>query len=70
MNFFAILFYYFVFQIFAEGQKVDDQIVTVQTLTAKIRGKTKQIGENKFEIDVFFGIPYAKPPIGKLRFEA
>uniref|UniRef100_A0A183CH80 COesterase domain-containing protein n=1 Tax=Globodera pallida TaxID=36090 RepID=A0A183CH80_GLOPA len=41
------------------------------TTTGKIRGRVLRLGlgKEKADIDVFFGIPYATPPTGPLRFE-
>uniref|UniRef100_A0A914I054 Carboxylesterase type B domain-containing protein n=1 Tax=Globodera rostochiensis TaxID=31243 RepID=A0A914I054_GLORO len=45
--------------------------VRVQTTTGKIRGRVLRLGlgKERTDIDVFFGIPYAAPPTGPLRFE-
>ncbi|KAH9512733.1 hypothetical protein Btru_038050 [Bulinus truncatus] len=39
---------------------------TVQTSKGHVRGMTKLVNGKK--VDIFYGIPYAKPPIGNLRF--
>lgn len=41
---------------------------TVKTTTGNVRGVTLQTPDGK-EVEAFLGIPYAEPPIGKLRFE-
>lgn len=38
----------------------------VSTSTGAVSGQRFQIGGN--EVDAFYGIPYAKPPVGELRF--
>ncbi|CAK5087260.1 unnamed protein product [Meloidogyne enterolobii] len=53
-------------------QKENKNLVSVQTLTGKIIGKVEKIEIESGQImnvDIFFGIPYAEPPVGNLRFE-
>merc|ERR1712106_243941 len=46
----------------------DSQTETVQTRVGKIKGK--RINTDGFTHYTFFGIPYAQPPVGSLRFKA
>ncbi|CAL4109495.1 unnamed protein product, partial [Meganyctiphanes norvegica] len=41
--------------------------LTINTLSGKVKGKTFITSLGK-EVDAWYGIPYAKPPIGDLRF--
>jgi carboxylesterase type B len=41
---------------------------TAQTNYGAVRGRRLVLADGK-EINVFLGIPYAKPPIGELRFK-
>ncbi|CAI9727860.1 cholinesterase 2-like [Octopus vulgaris] len=50
------------FKIYAHAQ---DPII--DTTTGKINGST--ISVQNFDLDVFLGIPFAKPPVGNLRFK-
>jgi len=53
-------------------KKENENLVSVQTLTGKIIGKVEKIEIESGQImnvDIFFGIPYAQPPVGDLRFE-
>nr|CAD2133453.1 unnamed protein product [Meloidogyne enterolobii] len=53
-------------------KKENENLVSVQTLTGKIIGKVEKIEIESGQImnvDIFFGIPYAQPPVGNLRFE-
>ena len=45
----------------------DDLVVT--TRSGKVRG-VREVGGNGAEVDLFWGIPYAEPPIGDLRFRS
>ena len=45
----------------------DDLVVT--TRSGKVRG-VREVGGNGAEVDLFWGIPYAVPPIGDLRFRS
>lgn len=40
----------------------------VEISLGKLRGFTFELGDNK-GADIFLNIPFAKPPIGELRFE-
>lgn len=44
-----------------------DEDLLVQTKNGKIRGKAMQVLDG--EVRFFLGIPYAKPPVGELRFK-
>lgn len=53
-------------------KKENENFVSVQTLTGKIIGEVEKIEIESGQImnvDIFFGIPYAQPPVGNLRFE-
>uniref|UniRef100_A0A8C5N3Q3 Carboxylic ester hydrolase n=1 Tax=Leptobrachium leishanense TaxID=445787 RepID=A0A8C5N3Q3_9ANUR len=43
---------------------------TVTTKYGKLRGKTSKVLTTDRQVDVFMGIPFAKPPVGELRFAA
>ena len=45
----------------------DDLVVT--TRSGKVRG-VREVGGNGAEVDLFWGIPYAEPPVGDLRFRS
>ncbi|GFY56268.1 acetylcholinesterase [Trichonephila inaurata madagascariensis] len=50
-----------------QSRDVEDESLIVQTTKGRVRGITLPTGHGK-EVDVFLGIPYAKPPVGKYRF--
>ncbi len=50
-------------------QSVDEATQEVQTLSGRVRG-VRQLADNGKKVDMFWGIPYAEPPVGKLRFRA
>ncbi len=41
----------------------------VDTTTGKVEGKRTQAANGK-SVDMFWGIPYAEPPLGDLRFRS
>ena len=45
----------------------EDLVVT--TRSGKVRG-VREVGGNGAEVDLFWGIPYAEPPIGDRRFRS
>ena len=55
----------------SEGKKEEKsdpiQYVTLDTNSGQIRGR--KVKFNNITVNQFFGIPYAKPPVGDLRFE-
>ncbi|GFQ69558.1 acetylcholinesterase [Trichonephila clavata] len=50
-----------------QSRDIEDESLIVQTTKGRVRGITIPTGHGK-EVDVFLGIPYAKPPVGKYRF--
>ncbi|XP_012939630.1 neuroligin-2 [Aplysia californica] len=48
-------------------KNTEPQYTTVTTLYGAVRGVRQQISPGK-ALDIFLGIPYAKPPVGQLRF--
>jgi hypothetical protein len=46
-----------------------DGAVDVSTKYGVVRGFSHRVAAN-FSADVFFGVPFAAPPVGRLRFEA
>uniref|UniRef100_A0A0N5AGZ6 COesterase domain-containing protein n=1 Tax=Syphacia muris TaxID=451379 RepID=A0A0N5AGZ6_9BILA len=55
------------------GQSQNISTVTVKTSKGLIRGRHINLGNNTSQLfygeaDIFLGIPYAKPPVGQLRF--
>lgn len=48
--------------------KLCEEYVERRTENGKIRGVIKEVLEGKF-VEVFLGVPYARPPVGELRFE-
>ncbi|XP_053305624.1 fatty acyl-CoA hydrolase precursor, medium chain-like [Spea bombifrons] len=53
---------------FATGHKAAQPTVT--TKYGKLRGETVSVKETDRKVDTFLGIPFAKPPVGELRFES
>ncbi|KAL3119871.1 hypothetical protein niasHT_006999 [Heterodera trifolii] len=49
--------------------QIGPRFVRVRTTTGTIRGRTEKLEGEGMAIEVFFGIPYAEPPTGPLRFE-
>ncbi|KAL3082701.1 hypothetical protein niasHS_010503 [Heterodera schachtii] len=49
--------------------QIGPRFVRVRTTTGTIRGRTEKLEGDGIAIEVFFGIPYAEPPTGPLRFE-
>jgi len=45
---------------------ISDDLI-VETTKGKIRGVTLKSATNK-DVDVWYGVPYAQPPVGDLRF--
>lgn len=42
--------------------------LVIKTVNGKVRGITLKSSTNK-DVNAWYGIPFAKPPIGKLRFQ-
>lgn len=42
--------------------------VVKETVYGQIRGYTQEVFPRR-PVDIFLGVPYASPPVGKLRFE-
>lgn len=57
-----------------QPQSPPPRVVQVSTLSGQVRGLRQsvraRVGEREVvrEVDTFLGIPYAKPPVGELRF--
>lgn len=58
-----------VFEIKSEIPNDDNQFCTVTTNNGRIRGKLNQTLFDQMLYYSFRGIPFAKPPIGNLRFK-
>ena len=43
--------------------------LVIDTNSGKVKGQ-RQIAANGKEVDIWWGIPFAEPPIGDLRFRA
>ena len=43
--------------------------LVVWSKSGRVRGE-RQVAPNGKEVDMWWGIPYAEPPVGKLRFKA
>ncbi len=43
--------------------------LVLETTTGRIRG-VRQRADNGRDVDVWWGIPFAEPPVGELRFKA
>ncbi|KAG9474783.1 hypothetical protein GDO78_003313 [Eleutherodactylus coqui] len=54
--------------VLASGQ--DDDYPQVETKYGKLRGKTLSAKETDRTVHAFYGVPFAKPPVGSLRFAA
>ncbi|XP_069822445.1 fatty acyl-CoA hydrolase precursor, medium chain-like isoform X2 [Dendropsophus ebraccatus] len=54
--------------VLASGQ--EDGHTQVETQYGKLRGKTLHVKGKERTIDAFYGVPFAKPPVGSLRFAA
>lgn len=42
---------------------------TINTQYGRVRGRTYTFTDSQHSVSAFLGIPYAKPPIGDLRFQ-
>ncbi|XP_014788401.1 acetylcholinesterase, partial [Octopus bimaculoides] len=56
--------YIFIISLLITYVHAEDPVI--DTTTGKINGST--ISVQNFDLDVFLGIPFAKPPVGNLRF--
>ncbi|XP_064606020.1 neuroligin-4, X-linked-like [Liolophura sinensis] len=52
---------------YAKGEH-SASFVVKETVYGKIRGYTQEVFPRR-PVDIFLGVPYASPPVGKLRFE-
>uniref|UniRef100_A0A915E3G8 Carboxylesterase type B domain-containing protein n=1 Tax=Ditylenchus dipsaci TaxID=166011 RepID=A0A915E3G8_9BILA len=55
-----------------ENSEIDAKLARVETKYGSVQGFVHEIGHEggvTLNADIFLGIPYAKPPIGELRFE-
>ena len=43
--------------------------LVIETRTGQVEGQ-RQVAANGAQVDMFWGIPYAEPPLGDLRFRA
>ncbi len=51
------------------GAAEDPDSLVIRTTTGKVRGARQRTDQGK-EVDMFWGIPFAEPPVGDLRFKA
>ena len=58
----------FVYQIFLLAYANDENDLIVETKLGKLKGFIIEL-ENSEKADIFLNIPFARPPIGELRFE-
>lgn len=66
----AISTFYFILLVSVSCENVDDTIYrTVETKNGAVRGILKKTIFHKKSYFQFMGIPFAKPPVGDLRFK-
>ncbi|XP_063801980.1 putative inactive carboxylesterase 4 isoform X2 [Pseudophryne corroboree] len=62
----GIILYSLILGALAAGQEEDRPLVITQY--GKLRGKTVEVKETDRPVHAFYGVPFAKPPVGPLRF--
>lgn len=60
---FHFIVIFFVFELITASDPLE-----IETVNGKVRGIILQSSTNKY-VNAWYGIPFAKPPIGKLRFQ-
>ncbi|XP_035681804.1 fatty acyl-CoA hydrolase precursor, medium chain-like [Branchiostoma floridae] len=47
-----------------------DEDVLASTVSGSLRGRTERVTDSRTQVYMFLGVPYARPPLGELRFHA
>ncbi|XP_038168430.1 acylcarnitine hydrolase-like isoform X1 [Arvicola amphibius] len=64
----AVIFGLLLFLLHVQGQDSSEASPIRNTHTGQVRGSLVQVSDAKIGVHTFLGIPFAKPPVGPLRF--
>ncbi|XP_038168436.1 acylcarnitine hydrolase-like [Arvicola amphibius] len=64
----AVIFGLLLFLLHVQGQDSSEANPIRNTHTGHVRGSLIRVSDNKVGVHTFLGIPFAKPPVGQLRF--
>ncbi|XP_005076235.1 acylcarnitine hydrolase [Mesocricetus auratus] len=64
----AVVFWLLLILLHAQGQDSPEDRPIRNTITGPVRGSLIQVSDTKVGVHTFLGIPFAKPPVGPLRF--